>query len=112
MLFEQAARSHVGCRRKNNEDALLSRPDIGLWAVADGMGGHAAGDVASALIVERLGQIGAPASAGALKKTVQTALEGVNHELWQIGGEGARTMGSTVVALVAGASIIVRSPAG
>jgi serine/threonine protein phosphatase Stp1 len=102
MLFEQAARSHVGCRRKNNEDALLSRPDIGLWAVADGMGGHAAGDVASALIVERLGQIGAQANAAALKKTVQAALEAVNRELWQSGGEGAHTMGSTVVALVAG----------
>src|SRR5438445_90141 len=47
MRFECVTRTHVGCRRKINEDSLLSRP--GLWAVADGMGGHEAGEVASAL---------------------------------------------------------------
>ena len=53
MRFECVTRTHAGCRRKINEDSLLSRP--GLWAVADGMGGHEAGEVASALVVEMLG---------------------------------------------------------
>ena len=49
-----SAVSDVGCRRRLNEDACLSRPDLGLWVVADGMGGHQAGDHASRSIVEAL----------------------------------------------------------
>ncbi len=46
-----AGQTHTG-RRKNNEDALLTRPDLGLFAVADGMGGYEGGEVASRAVVE------------------------------------------------------------
>jgi protein phosphatase len=47
-----AVASHPGLRREENEDSYCQRPDIGLFMVADGMGGHAAGEVASKLAVE------------------------------------------------------------
>jgi len=100
MRFEQAARSHEGCKRKNNEDALLCRPEIGLWAVADGMGGHAAGDVASALIVKQLENLTAGPSIGALHMSTEAALAEANREIYQLSREKGRTMGSTVVTLL------------
>jgi PPM family protein phosphatase len=54
ICFETAGRTDIGLRRKSNEDAFILRPDLGLFVVADGMGGHAAGDVASALAVEAI----------------------------------------------------------
>ena len=49
-----AAQSVAGQVRTHNEDALACRPDLGLWALADGMGGHERGEVASALALEEL----------------------------------------------------------
>src|SRR6185295_16895324 len=95
--FEQVAKTHVGCRRKLNEDAVLACPDRQLWAVADGMGGHEAGEVASAMVVEALSRC----SDGA--EQALAALDDVNARLIEMGRSGfdSRTIGSTVVGLVA-----------
>ena len=42
---------HTGMVRDHNEDAVVSLPGQGLWAVADGMGGHARGDYASQAVI-------------------------------------------------------------
>lgn len=53
--FRAEARTHRGMVRARNEDALLIRSDEGMWAVADGMGGHDRGDEASLALTEALG---------------------------------------------------------
>jgi serine/threonine protein phosphatase Stp1 len=79
--YYSAARTHVGAVRQRNEDAVLDRPEIGLWAVADGAGGHQRGDYASGRIIEALGGVIPPRSAARLIDDVRTRLRRVNQEL-------------------------------
>ena len=101
MAFECVSRTHVGLRRKVNEDSLAVRTERGLWAVADGMGGHQAGDVASAKVTEALLNLPIVYGLDSLTASAVAALEAVNHELIELAGstEVERSIGSTVVGL-------------
>lgn len=98
--IEAHALSHVGRVRTNNEDAFCTRPADGLWAVADGMGGHERGEVASAAIVEALGAAPLTGAFDADMAAVAEAIHAANARIWaEAQGRGGQ-MGSTVVALL------------
>jgi serine/threonine protein phosphatase Stp1 len=81
MGYSSTARTHIGTVRQRNEDAVLDRAEIGLWAVADGAGGHERGDYASARIVETLAAIDATYSGARLVQEVRARLGRVHNEL-------------------------------
>ncbi|HSS65252.1 MAG TPA: protein phosphatase 2C domain-containing protein [Gammaproteobacteria bacterium] len=88
--------------RDINEDAYLDRSDLGLWAVADGMGGHTAGDVASGMICETLNAMRPPRALSEFLDEVENRLLRVNDKLRAIArGNESQTIGSTVAALIA-----------
>ncbi len=87
--------THTGNVRSNNEDALYREPTLGLWIVADGMGGHEAGEVASEITVQTISDAikhGAT-QIEAIQKAHRAILDGCEK------GLGAQGMGSTVVSL-------------
>jgi type VI secretion system protein ImpM len=96
------ALTDTGKRRTHNEDALLNKPGAGLWVVADGMGGHTAGDVASQLIVDRLQSLSTTEPLEIYVQSVKNTLQRVNDELRQLTVEAYdnHLVGSTVVALI------------
>ncbi|WP_109450667.1 protein phosphatase 2C domain-containing protein [Azospirillum sp. TSH64] len=100
LTVRSAAATHVGRVRKLNEDSLLDRSEIGLWAVADGMGGHQRGEYASAAIVQALEAIAAPDGAPALMAAVKGGLEAVNGQLRFQGQRSGGPIASTVVCLL------------
>lgn len=99
-----AGRSDRGKVRTRNEDAFLDQPRRGLWAVADGMGGHQAGDLASQMVVAELDQLVLDGSFDERLRQVRKCLHWTHHrlghELTVIAGLPDRVMGSTVVALL------------
>lgn len=95
--------TNPGRVRTHNEDAFLDAPDHSLWVVADGMGGHSAGDVASAMIVERMGKLAADADMAAFVDKVDHELSAVNEDLRAHAKErNVALIGATVVALLGG----------
>ena len=81
MPCRSAARTHVGTVRRRNEDAVLERAEIGLWAVADGAGGHERGDYASSRIIAGLRHLDRAHSGLSLVEEVKGSLAEVNRDV-------------------------------
>lgn len=100
MRWQSVSATHVGLVRKVNEDALLDRPDIGVWAVADGMGGHAAGDLASQMLIEALGRLRVPADLSTFVEFAEHNILAVNDRLLDLSRFRHQVIGSTIVTLL------------
>lgn len=93
--------THVGRVRKINEDAILALPDLGVWVVADGMGGHAAGDFASQTIVEAVAGLSADLGPADRMRGLRDAINGAHATILEEGARhGGVTIGAAVVALM------------
>lgn len=98
--FDAGSASHPGKVRSRNEDALLVRTDLGLWAVADGMGGHDMGDLASGLIVQALDGISETRSALQLLEEAENRIFQANRQIIEISRQRGGIIGSTVTILL------------
>src|SRR5258708_32924551 len=97
--FRSGAATHAGAANRLNEDAFVNRPDLGLWAVADGAGGHESGEVASAEVAGLLQTVDAGLSAGAMLVLVRSRLEEAHARLRDAGSRRGR---GVMVAATAG----------
>ncbi|HUZ63079.1 MAG TPA: protein phosphatase 2C domain-containing protein [Acetobacteraceae bacterium] len=100
--FRSWAATHAGAVRTHNEDSFVNRPDIGLWAVADGAGGHEAGEVASGQIAAVLDSVPSGLSASEMLAQVRLRIADTHASLRVAAAErGPRAMiASTIVVLI------------
>ena len=102
MNISSFAVTHIGMVRKLNEDSFLDKCEEGTWAVADGMGGHDAGDKASQAVVETVGRIRqAPDFQQSVERLQELILE-VNDRLVHLSEDQNRNHkpGSTIASLL------------
>lgn len=100
--WHSSAATHCGAVRNMNEDAFLSRNDDGLWVVADGMGGHDAGEVASEMITASLARLNVEQPLPDVVDALEDTLLEVHQKIRAYSRTHCqgRTMGSTVVSLL------------
>jgi len=96
--FETGAATHDGCVRDHNEDRYLAAPDLGIWMVADGMGGHYGGDVAAQTIIDEVESVRQTSSAPDLRARFLDRIARAGRE---IRAHSARNDGATIGATVA-----------
>ena len=103
LIWSSACETHPGKVRTVNEDACLDLPELGLWAVADGMGGHEGGEIASRLIIDQLKNINEPSEIHSFVAEIKQRLLDANQQLRQMASQRFhnRTIGSTIVAMAA-----------
>src|SRR5262249_46626203 len=100
LRLHDASLSHPGKVRSVNEDSVFASPRDGLWAVADGMGGHANGQWASQAIVTALTEAALAGGFDDRGRITSEALHAANARIWEQAQGQGKQMGSTVTALL------------
>jgi protein phosphatase len=101
LQFETGFTTHVGRVRRVNEDSVHTSETDGVWMVADGMGGHRDGQLASSTVVEAAKTMGRAASAPDLLSRFNDRIYRANAQLMVMSnGDHHRIMGSTVAAVL------------
>jgi serine/threonine protein phosphatase Stp1 len=100
LRLEDDMKTHPGCVRAANEDSAVSMPRDSIWAVADGMGGHANGQHASQTLARMIGGVSASDDLSSACKMVADAIHAANAEIFAEAQTRGEQMGSTIVALV------------
>jgi protein phosphatase len=95
-----ASATNVGCVRRINEDACLELPDKKIWAIADGMGGHDAGDVASSMVVDYLNKTEYRTALSKYVDNVEDAILAANSSLYQMGQQTGKIAGTTIISML------------
>ena len=100
--WSSSADTNVGMVREVNEDSIMSNPDIGLWAVADGMGGYEAGDVASNMLVSALSEIENHKYLHNFVDNVEDKITDANQRILEYSEimHDGRILGSTILSLL------------
>lgn len=100
-VYVSAALTHTGKVRDSNQDAFVDRAAAGLWAVADGMGGHMEGDVASRMVCEALAVVAPAKKLDSTLDEIQRRASEVNTRLYAAAIRPVNPVqsGSTVVVL-------------
>jgi type VI secretion system protein ImpM len=105
LRFRSAGATDVGRVRETNQDAFAERPEIGLWAVADGLGGHRDGDIASRMVCDALEDFEPHPSFDATIEAVRRRMSEVNEHLLRTSTRSLmsdRSASTVVVLLVRG----------
>lgn len=100
LSWQAVALTDIGKVRQLNEDSLLARSDIGHFVVADGMGGHTGGDVASQRVVSALNDLAPVDDFAIFVEQLEDCLLRVNDELVDKVAGTERVIGTTVAGLV------------
>jgi len=100
LTYVSASQSHVGMVRSVNEDACLEMNKYQLWVVADGMGGHMAGDVASSTVIDSARAVSYDPVLDRFGELVKNQLLAAHENLRRMCSKTGRVSGSTVIALL------------